>query len=28
MVKFGHTRIIDHMKNWDYFLKVREQSFN
>jgi len=28
MVKFGHIRIVDHMKNWDYFLKVREQSFN
>jgi RIO-like serine/threonine protein kinase len=28
MVKYGHTRIVDHMKNWDYFLKVREQSFN
>ena len=27
MVKFGHTRIIDHMKNWTYFTKVAEQSF-
>lgn len=27
MVKFGHTRIIEHMKNWNYFIKVAEQCF-
>ncbi len=27
MVKFGHARIIDHMKNWNYFTKVAEQCF-
>ena len=27
MVKFGQARIIDHMKNWNYFTKVAEQTF-
>ena len=27
MVKFGYERIRDHMKNWNYFTKVAEQSF-
>lgn len=28
MIKYGYARLADHMKNWDYFLKVRDQSFN
>ena len=27
MEKFGYDRITDHMKNWDYFMKVCKESF-